>query len=51
MFNLVSQAHNCGMVKDLLGILSTRLDSIKNASVCKAQASSQSNSHGSAADP
>jgi hypothetical protein len=22
MFNLVSQAHNCGMVKDLLGILS-----------------------------
>jgi hypothetical protein len=43
--NLVSQALNCGLVKDLLGILSSRLDNIKNASACKAQASSQSNSH------
>ena len=35
--NLVSQALNCGLVKDLLGILSSRLDNIKNASACKAQ--------------
>jgi hypothetical protein len=42
--NLVSQALNCGLVKDLLGILSSRLDNIKNASACKAQASNQSNS-------
>jgi hypothetical protein len=35
--NLVSQAINCGLVKDLLAILSSRLDNIKNASACKAQ--------------
>jgi hypothetical protein len=28
--NLVSQALNCGLVKDLLGILSSRLDNVCN---------------------
>ena len=42
MFNynhdsLVSQALNCGLVKDLLNILGSRLENIPNASACKAQ--------------
>jgi len=42
MFNhnhdsLVSQALNCGLIKDLLNILGSRLDNVPNASACKAQ--------------
>ena len=42
MFNhnhdsLVSQAINCGLIKDLLNILGSRLDNVPNASACKAQ--------------
>ena len=35
--SLVSQALSCGLVKDLLNILNSRLDNIPNASSCKAQ--------------
>lgn len=35
--SLVSQALSCGLVKDLLNILGSRLDNIPNASACKAQ--------------
>ncbi|XP_023328115.1 dnaJ homolog subfamily C member 13 [Eurytemora carolleeae] len=35
--SLVSQALNSGLVKDLLGILSSRLDNIPNKAACKAQ--------------
>jgi len=35
--SLVSQALQCGLVKDLLSILGSRLDNIPNASACKAQ--------------
>ena len=42
MFNhnhdsLVSQALNCGLIKDLLSILGSSLANIPNASACKAQ--------------
>ena len=37
--SLVSQALSCGLVKDLLNILNSRLDNIPNASSCKAQVS------------
>ena len=35
--SLVSQALNCGLIKDLLNILGSRLDNVPNASACKAQ--------------
>jgi len=35
--SLVSQSLNSGLVKDLLGILSSRLDNIPNKAACKAQ--------------
>ena len=45
MFNhnhdsLVSQALNCGLIKDLLNILGSSLNNVPNASACKAQVSS-----------